>query len=135
MPTGSERFYLDTSAIAKLVLPEPEGPALTGTVGSSEAATSIVGVVEARRAVARADLGPDADSRLEDVLAALSVVAFDPMVAGRAARLRPLKLRSLDAIHLASALHLGAALSSFVTYDRRLAEAASMAGIPVLSPS
>jgi predicted nucleic acid-binding protein len=56
-------------------------------------------------------------------------------IADQAAALTPASIRSLDAIHLASALELGPELAAFVTYDARLAEAAAAAGLPVVAPS
>jgi uncharacterized protein len=55
-------------------------------------------------------------------------------IADAAAKLEPPSLRTLDAVHLASALSLGDDLGAFVAYDRRLAEAAEAAGIEVLAP-
>jgi hypothetical protein len=52
-----------------------------------------------------------------------------------AADLGPPSLRSLDALHLATALSLGSALDAFVVYDERLARAATEAGLPVVAPS
>jgi uncharacterized protein len=56
-------------------------------------------------------------------------------IADAAAKLEPPSLRTLDAVHLASALSLGDDLGAFVAYDRRLAEAAEAAGIEVLAPA
>ena len=64
----------------------------------------------------------------------LVIVALEPDVAAAAATIGPPTLRTLDAIHLASAAALGSDLEALVTYDRRLAEAARGLGMPVASP-
>ncbi len=69
------------------------------------------------------------------MLAGLELVELDDRVIAAAAGLDPAELASLDAIHLASALSLGDDLGAFVCYDRRLAEAATAAGLPMLAPS
>ena len=64
----------------------------------------------------------------------LGRVDVDPALVRIASAVSPVGLRTLDAIHLASAIALGSALEAFVTYDRRLAKAAREAGLPVASP-
>jgi uncharacterized protein len=68
------------------------------------------------------------------VVDALTLIRVDEDILDRAARLPPATLRTLDAIHLASALALGEALGSVVTYDVRLGEAAREAGLDVVAP-
>jgi hypothetical protein len=124
--------YLDASALVKLVAPEAESDAMASFVAAHRShATSTVGLVEVRRAAVRRPGVTDA--RVEDVLTRVVGIAFDPDVA-TAATIGPPALRTLDAIHLASAAALGADLEAFVTYDRRLAEAARALGMPVASP-
>ncbi len=77
----------------------------------------------------------DFEPALARVLAPIDIMAITEEIAGQASRLDPPLLRSLDAIHLASALALGEELEGIVTYDRRLAEAARQLGIPVFSPA
>jgi len=89
--------------------------------------------VELRRAAAR--LGETIDHRrLARVLAGLTMVELDASLAIAAGLLSPPTFRTLDAIHLATALVLISDLEAMVTYDRRLAEAATLAGIAVASP-
>jgi predicted nucleic acid-binding protein len=69
------------------------------------------------------------------VLDVVDVVEFDVAIARSAAALGPSALRTLDAIHLATAMALGPELDAFVTYDDRLAEAARAVGLPVVRPA
>lgn len=126
--------YLDSSALAKYFLHEPELPHLVQRVGRvSRAATSIIAMVEVPRAVARrGDAVHQGDIRRR--VGRLTLVAVDRTLAAVAAAVGPPGLRSLDAIHLASALELGPELDAFLTYDRRLAIAARDLGLPVESP-
>lgn len=124
--------YVDASAMAKLVLEEPESPAmLRWYAESDQLISSRIGVIETRRATMRHVFDP---AQLEIVLASITVVEIDAAIAQRAARVGPLGLRTLDAIHLATALAAGD-LSAFVTYDDRLADAARMLGLPVVRPA
>ncbi len=126
-------IYLDASALVKLVAPEAESDAMASFVADHRSqSTSVVGLVEVRRAAARRP-GVTA-ARLEDVLMRVIGIAFDPEIAAAASTIGPPALRTLDAIHLASAAALGADLEAFVTYDRRLADAARALSMPVASP-
>ena len=71
----------------------------------------------------------------ERVVRALTLIAVTDEILTRAAHLEPPLLRTLDAVHLATALSLAEALGPIVTYDLRLADAARAAGIAVLAPS
>ena len=86
------------------------------------------------RAVGRVSTDPAVQARAEQVLGGMDLLTLEPDILRVAAHLSPPTLRSLDAIHLASALSLGADLGGLVTYDERLAEAARAAGITVLQP-
>jgi predicted nucleic acid-binding protein len=129
-------IYLDSSALLKLLHDEAESAALadwlaprTGTpVVSSELAK--VEVVRASRRINPATL-PDAAA----LLAGLDLIPLSSAVIDAAADVGGTTLRSLDAIHLASALSIRADLSAFVAYDQRLAEAASTAGLEALAPT
>jgi predicted nucleic acid-binding protein len=68
------------------------------------------------------------------VLAQVSVSDLDAEVAALAARVRPVALRTIDAIHLATALRLAGILSAVVTYDARQAEAAGGLGLIAVAP-
>ncbi len=64
----------------------------------------------------------------------VDLIDFDRGIAERAARLGPVNLRSLDAIHLATALELAGDLGAFVTYDIRQAEAGRLLGLVIATP-
>ena len=72
--------------------------------------------------------------RATEVLRSVALIDVDPATAARAGDVEPFELRSLDAIHLATALDLASDLKGFFTYDMRLAAAARSAGMTVLSP-
>lgn len=125
--------YVDASALTKLVLDEPSSPAMRHWyVEAERIASSVVGGIETRRAIARQ---LPADDRVEVILRSVVLIEVDPGIAVMAASMLPRSLRTLDAIHLASARALGAEIDAFVTYDDRLAEAARALGLPVIRPA
>lgn len=128
-------LYLDTSALLKLCHHEVESGALQKWLGNDHGdwVTSVLTEVELTRAVARAR--PSALSRVPNVLAQCDRLEIDEGVRADAASLTPTELRSLDALHLATALQVAADLVAFVTYDKRLAEHAEVAGLPVAAPA
>jgi predicted nucleic acid-binding protein len=125
-------LYLDSSAIAKLVVSEPETSQLVDVVRADpEVISSALAWTEVVRAVRRA--GGRA-ARAKTVLEGIALVPIDDGIIREAADLAPPTIRTLDAIHLATAISVGEELASIVTYDLRLAEAASAAGLQVLRP-
>ena len=125
-------WYLDTSALAKLVRPEQETGALRRWLRDKRWIVSDLHRTELRRAAARA--GGRAPARADRLLSESDVVRIDAAVFDRAGGLAPLELRSLDALHLAAAMTLGPDLAGIVVYDDRLASAATGAGLKVASP-
>jgi predicted nucleic acid-binding protein len=129
--------YLDASALVKLATPEAETHALRAELVTYEArVTSRLATVEVaralrRRGAARAGLG----DAVAEVLSGLAIVELDRSIGEFAGRVDPPTLRSLDAVHLASALSLGSELGALVTYDARLADAARAAGLEVIAPA
>ena len=127
-------FYLDTSAAVKLVVAERGSTALLRWV--SEHQDKIVSSdllrTELQRATRRG--APQAMERARAVLESITLLTLVRSTFERAAELEPDLLRSLDALHLASALELGDDLEGIVTYDGRLAEAAHRYGISVVAP-
>ncbi len=125
--------YVDSSALVKLVLDERDAaPMRRWYVEADRVVTSHVGAIETRRAVARKVVAP---GHVDAVLRSVSIVLLSPAVGSIAASLAPATLRTLDAIHLATALEIGPELDAFVTYDERLAAAAREAGLPVVQPA
>ena len=126
-------LYLDASALVKLVFREPESSALREALASwPERVSSVLGEIEVLRVARRT--GRSASRRASDVMARIALVDLDDDVRAAATALRPPQLRTLDAIHLATALSLGDALGALCAYDRRLAEAATAAGAHVIAP-
>jgi uncharacterized protein len=127
--------YIDSSALLKLVLSEPETPALREALSRwPDRVSSALLSIECRRIVLRAGNPPAVVAKLEQELAGVTTIRLEGPVQKLAATIGPPRLRSLDAIHLASALSLGDYPEAFVTYDERLAEAARAAGMNVLMP-
>lgn len=112
------------------MITEPESAALRVAVNGRNLASSRVAVVEVAKAVARVDPGADPHG----IFARLALVELDADIANTAAATGGTRLRSIDAIHLASALRLGADLEAFITYDTRQADAARELGFNVEAP-
>jgi predicted nucleic acid-binding protein len=128
-------LYLDSSAIVKLVVPEPESHALVETIrGDPEMVSSVLARVEVVRAVQRSGASRAVADRAESILRRMALVRLEEEVVTTASKLRPPELRTLDAVHLATALSLGPSPSGVITYDTRLASAARKAGLTVQVP-
>jgi uncharacterized protein len=128
-------IYLDTSAFAKLIQGEPETPALRRFLTEHPESTlvsSALLAVETRQAILRQ--APDQLARADLLLTRIDQVDITRAVLEAASRLPAPSLRSLDAIHLATALQLGGDLGALVTYDSRLAAAAGQQRLPVVTP-
>ncbi len=124
--------YLDTSAFVKLVRSEPESPALRRELTGRELLSSALLTVEGLRAARR--YGELAAKRAHAALATVTLLPLDQPILQAAARLDPAELRSLDALHLATALSLGGDLERLYCYDTRLSDAAQALGIEVSQP-
>jgi predicted nucleic acid-binding protein len=125
--------YLDASAIVKLVVREPQSLALRRYLRRRP---PLVSSALARTEVLRALLpgGDGAVARGRAVLQRLDLVRVNDRILNAAGVLQPAGLRSLDAIHLATADQLGSDLSVVVTYDERLAAAATERGYRIAQP-
>jgi len=125
--------YVDSSAIVKLVVAEPESKALRRYLACRQ---PLVSSALARTEVTRALLpsGPEAVARGYEALRRIQLLRVNDRVLSEAGPMEPSELRSLDAIHLASARQLGAAVRQIVTYDERMAGAAEALGWSVASP-
>jgi predicted nucleic acid-binding protein len=125
-------LYLDSSAIVKLVVREPETGALVRFVREDPAVvSSALAWTEVMRAIAR--IGGDT-ARAEAVLRGVALIPIDDGIIRAAVAVQPSTLRTLDAIHMATALSLGRELSQLVTYDERLARAGNEAGVAAVAP-
>ncbi|HEX2223385.1 MAG TPA: type II toxin-antitoxin system VapC family toxin [Thermoanaerobaculia bacterium] len=128
-------LYLDSSALVKLVLPERETAALRSILPRfAGLVSSALAEVEVYRAIWRVSSNPKTRQNAGQVLARVNLLDLDNPILSMASALEPKTLRSLDALHLASALSLGTDLQALVTYDARLAEAARQTGLEVLAP-
>lgn len=129
-------LYLDTAALVKLIRREPESDALADwldTRAPTPWVSSTLIAVELPRALRRTE--PDLIADVPAVLARVNRYEIDAVVRGAAAAFTDAELRSLDAIHLATAKAVfGGLLSAFVTYDRRLLAAAQATGLPAVAP-
>jgi uncharacterized protein len=132
---SAEVAYLDTSAAVKLLMVEPESPALRRWLRSRpERASAALLRVELVRAVRRAGL-PRLIPEARRLLAGIHLIRLDDPLLDRAGDLDPTELRSLDSIHLAAAASLGDDLAAVVSYDERLLAAAASMGLPTATPS
>lgn len=127
-------FYLDTSALVKLLVQEEESEALRLVLAERPAEHRVASALvrtELRRTVRRlpGDLMPAA----ERILAGLALVPVDDALLDIAGVLGPAVLRSLDAVHLAAALRV-APLTAVLTYDEPMTASAQSLGLPVWSP-
>jgi predicted nucleic acid-binding protein len=129
-------IYLDSSALVKLALAEPESAALASWLAEradQALVSSALHRTEVLRAIWRAE--PGALPRGQRIIRRVGRVGLSHDVLDNAATLPPGKLGTAGAIHLASALAIKRDLVSFVAYDVPLLEAAREAGLPVDSPS
>ncbi len=127
--------YLDSSAIVKFIVEEPESPALrAGLRGRPQRVSSALALVEVTLAGAGREPAPP-PARVSGILAGLALVPIDQSVLETAAGLAHLQLRALDAIHLATCLSLGTDLDVLIAYDQRLLAAASTLGLRTEQPA
>lgn len=128
-------IYLDSSALMKLVRAEVETAALNEWLAAHPdhaIVTSELGRIEVLRAARR--VGDRALTEARALTGDLDLVPLDRAVQDLASDIGDTSLRTLDALHLASAVLLGAELTVFVAYDQRLSDAARAAGLSVAVP-
>lgn len=128
-------IYLDTSALLKTVFMEEHSPALVAYIQDNDAdgfVSSVLLTVEMRRAVQRINPRylPKADVELNRV----ALVTLSDAIVEYASRFPDPGLRSLDAIHVATALLVRKELTAVVSYDERMVAVAQSEGLPVVSP-
>ena len=129
-------IYLDSAAVVKLAHAEPESAALRSWLDERaeiQWISSVLTEIESFRALAR--YAPEAASRLPAVLDQIDLIDLDQRIRMLAQTVTPVTVRSLDAIHLGTALRYRSSLTSFVTYDKRLLDGAQAAGLPIDSPA
>lgn len=125
--------YADSSALVKLVIEEPESHALDRHLAAGQTlAVSRVALVEVSRATAIANPAPEVRAETQRLLSSCMLIDVTDGLLRSAAGLASAPVRTLDAIHLASAMRIDA--DELLAYDRRLVEAAAERGIPVVSP-
>lgn len=125
-------LYLDSSAIVKLVVREPETAELVQALDADpDVISSHIAWTEVVIATRRAGRST---ARAERILNGIALVPLDDAILREAATLGPKDLRTLDAIHLATAISLRPDVETVITYDVRQAHAASALGLEVLSP-
>jgi predicted nucleic acid-binding protein len=126
--------YLDSSALVKLVVAEPESDPLRDWIRDRpRIASCALAKAEVPRAVRH--VGPAALALARSALRDIDLIAIDDRLLETAAILDPSILRTLDAIHLAAASSLGADLDVVVSYDLRMLEGARLLGLPTERPS
>lgn len=131
---SAEVAYLDASAVVKLLVREAETTALRRQLQAwPRRASSALLRVELLRTVRRAGL-PRLMAGARRLLASIDLIRLDDDLLERAAEIQPFTVRSLDAIHLATALSLGRDLAGVVTYDARMSAAGQALGLPVIAP-
>ena len=129
-------IYLDTSAFLKTVFDEPQSPAVRRyleAVAAPRLVSSTLLAVEARRGILRAN--PRRLPRVDLALLRVAQIEMDGPVVEAASRLPDPMLRTLDAIHLATALMIREDLDVLLTYDDRMLTAAATHGLPTASPT
>ncbi len=132
---AGRHLYLDASALVKLIVAESESDALRSFLdGSPSIVSSRLAAVEVRRVAAR-QIEHDTDAQVSQILDSVFFIELDVSLAEAAGAVPPPSLRSLDAIHLASAESLAEELAALVTYDHRLADAARARGLQVEAPA
>jgi predicted nucleic acid-binding protein len=130
---SADVWYVDSSALVKTVVEEPESRALVRWLTAKDRLVACELVrVEIVRAVRISD--PGAVSRARQVAASVTLIRVDDSLYDLAADLEPTSLRSLDALHLAAALSVGDDLAGVVTYDGRMAAAAQDLRLRVEAP-
>jgi uncharacterized protein len=135
MADGGDLAYVDASAFVKLFSSEAESAALIDVLNAEGPALvgSEILEVEAYRTAAR--LGGNAPAHAARLMRGVVLLPFSAEVRDRSCSVGSPVLRSLDAIHLATALSVRDRIGAIFTYDQRLAEASADAGLRVLAPA
>jgi uncharacterized protein len=126
--------YLDASAFVKLAVEEPETAALRRFLADrgQRRVSSALLRTEALRAVRH--LGAEALATVREGLRRVDLVGIDDRILDAAGTLEPRVLRTLDAIHVATAMAVGDDLEAIITYDERMVESARLLGLSTATP-
>ena len=125
-------WYMDSSAIIKLIKPEKESATLIKKLPPS-LITSRISRVEVARTIAKHE--PDLLTTAYDILADIQMIPVEDSIITIAENLPVyIALRSLDSLHMASALHIRNALMGIITYDKEMVRAGIALGFNTLSP-
>lgn len=127
-------LYLDSSAFVKLIVEEAESSAIRIFLAERDARRISSALLRAESLRAVRHLGPDALATVREGLRRVDLVGIDDRILDAAGTLEPLVLRTLDAIHLATAMAVGDDLEVVVTYDERMVDAARLLGLPTATP-
>ena len=127
-------LYLDASAFVKVVIEETETAAVRAFLANRgvRRVSSALLRTESLRAVRH--LGPDALATVREGLRRVDLIGIDDRILDAAGTLEPQVLRTLDAIHLATAMAVGDDLEAIVTYDERMVDAARLMGLSTATP-
>ena len=127
-------LYLDASAFVKLVIEETETAAVRAFLADRgvRRVSSTLLRTESLRAIRH--LGPDALATVREGLRRVDLIGIDDRILDAAGTLEPQVLRTLDAIHLATAMAVGDDLEAIVTYDERMVDAARLMGLSTATP-
>ena len=126
--------YLDSSAFVKLIVEETESAALRTFLAGSKGRRVSSALIRTESLRAVRQLGPEALATVREGLRRLDVIGIDDRILDAAGILEAQVLRSLDAIHMATALAVGDDLEVIVTYDERMVKAARLMGLATATP-
>lgn len=127
-------LYIDTSALARVMLGEPDAPAITAALAAFEQHfSSRLLAIELRRVALREAMPVVADA----LLGSVALVPMNEAILVHAETVLPATVATLDALHLSTALHLNRAglITTLLTYDERLAAGARTHGLPTIAPA
>lgn len=128
-------LYTDSSALVKLIVEEPETPALHALVAGRDLVSSELVLAEVPQAIWRLGKRRALSRELAGVLGAIALLPVDRQTLVAAGSFEDPFLRALDAIHVAAALSVADEVDALVTYDERQTRAARLAGLPVFAPA
>lgn len=127
--------YIDSSALVKLVVLEPETDALLSWIAANDPVFYSADLLRTEALRAARQVGGETVAAAREQLDAVNLIALSTDTFVRAGELDPTNMRSLDALHLAVALELGDDLDVFIAYDTRLSEAAATYGLTIVAPA